>query len=101
VQLIRVGRRRINLEYLIMDEQHDGTPETAHIPAGGVRVTLESGIAFDLVGEEADSYNRAVDEALWVSPPKPTRSPSVGHSVPTGHEHGDRPVVPEKRKGRG
>lgn len=101
MHLIRVGRRRINLEYLIMDEANDGTPETAHIPSGGIRVTLEAGKEFDLVGDDADAYNRQANEAVCPDPgaKAPERSPIVGHAV--RREGTGKTRVPEQRKRRG
>ncbi len=66
MKLIRVGRRWINLEYLIMGEEHDGSPETASIPPGGVRLTLESGKEFNLDNGDADKCRRHM--AVFVLP---------------------------------
>jgi hypothetical protein len=98
--LIRVGRRRINLEYLIMDEENDGTAETAHIPPGGVRVTMEAGKEFDLTGDDATTYKRQVNEAVCPDPAlkPPERSPVVGHAV---GRRGSTQALPEQRKRRG
>jgi hypothetical protein len=98
MHLIRVGRRRINLEYLIMDEANDGTPETAHIPPGGIRVTLEAGKEFDLTGDDAASYNRQVEGVVCPdATAKPSeRSPVVGHAVRRGGAA--QPRIPEQRK---
>lgn len=68
MKLIKIGRRWINLEYLIMGEEHDGTPETAHIPPGGVRITLESGKEFDLTNGDADKCKRFVGEFFLPDP---------------------------------
>lgn len=101
MKLIKVGRRRINLEYLIMDEKHDGTPVTAHIPPGGIRVTMESGVEFELVGEEAVEYDRLADEAL-AQPCRSVGVPGVAHRVPTRRQEvGDQASVPVKRKSGG
>lgn len=84
VKLIRVGRRRINLEYLICDEEGDGSEETKTIPAGGVRITLESGKEFDVVGDDAEKYRRHVEALLMPDPgpgPDSERSGAVAHAV--------------------
>lgn len=83
--LIRVGRRRINLEYLIEDEEGDGTPESSHIPMGGVLVTLQRGKEFVLVGPEADSYRRQV-EPYVLGDPGDTLFASVAHHVPSSRQ---------------
>lgn len=70
--LIRVGRRRLNLCYLVMDEENDMTPDTAHIPPRGVRVTMEFGREFNLHGADADQYRRQVMLFLQPDPGGPT-----------------------------
>lgn len=58
--LIHIGRLRLNLEYLICDEEGDGTPATAGLPPGDIRVTLERGKEFVLSGEDAARYRALV-----------------------------------------
>jgi hypothetical protein len=62
--LIQVGRRRLNLEYVIMDEEGDGDD----IPAGVVRVTMLRGRQFELSGSEADLYRRHIGGLLAPEP---------------------------------
>src|SRR4051794_15737536 len=103
MQLIRVGRRTINLEYLIMDEEGDGT---TGVPAGVTRVTLESGKEFDLTGADASLYRRHVDLFLQPDPAaRPPNSGAVGTSIDpqTGRPFGPAPKPvpvsgPRKRK---
>ena len=66
--LIRVGSRRLNLCYLIMDEHGDGTPEMAHVPLGEVQVRMVPGIVFTLKGADAEQYRRQVDPFLEDDP---------------------------------
>lgn len=94
MKLIQVGRRRINLEYLIMDEENDGTEETAHIPAGGVRVTMEAGKEFNLVGEDAETYRRHACDQVMNDPEDHSDDPgsaTIGYPVD--------PSTGERRKG--
>ena len=64
--LIRVGRRTLNLCYLVMSEE-GAQGET--VPPGVVRITMESGKEFDLKGTDADAYLRAESEAITRSSP--------------------------------
>jgi hypothetical protein len=98
LHLIRVGIRRINLIYLVFDVEGDGSPDTAGIPVGAIRVTLERGEAFVLMGDDADSYRRQVERFVLPDPAAPPASafagPSVGGPAP-------RPVEPEPGAGGG
>lgn len=67
MHLVQVGRRWINLEYMILAEQWDGSTETAAIPQGGLRVTLEDGKGFDLPPPESDELARHLF-AAFISP---------------------------------
>jgi hypothetical protein len=93
MKLIRVGRRWINLEYLIMGEENDGTPETGHIPAGALRLTLESGKEFDLGDGDADKTRRHM--AVFVLP-DPAEN-LVAHDE--GPDEGEAPGRRRRKKG--
>lgn len=83
MKLIRVGRRRINLEYLIMDEEYGTDPEPVGIPPGCIRVTLEQGKEFVLSGGDAESY-RAMVEAEVIACVVDTPAPSKMGQAPPG-----------------
>lgn len=62
LRLIRVGRRVINLEYLIVAEEWDGTAETEQLMPGGVRLTLETGRVLTLQDGDADTLLKHLEE---------------------------------------
>ncbi len=66
MHLIKVGRRRLNIDYLIMDEEWDGTDDTQNIPTGGAQVTMKHGLTFTLNAADAEVYRRQI--ALLVTP---------------------------------
>jgi hypothetical protein len=81
MKLIRVGKRVINLEYLILAEEWDGTPETGQLVPGAVRVTLESGRVLTLSNGDAETFLRCLDEEI---PRKPDQE---GAQVITGQPY--------------
>ncbi len=64
MHLVHVGRRWINLDYLILVELWDGSPETGTIPEGGMWVCLESGKEFVLGPPDSDHLTRHLSEAV-------------------------------------
>jgi hypothetical protein len=97
MHVIQVGRRRLNLQFLVMDEEFDGTPETAHLPPGGVRVTMVCGKEFDLTAPWADVYRRQVAAIVEPDPGKDLpmpKSTTVDVDPRTGQ------VIPRKRRVR-
>jgi hypothetical protein len=61
---IRVGRKVINLEYMILSEEWDGTPETEQLMPGGVRVTLETGRSLVFNAQQAEEFLRRLEEVV-------------------------------------
>lgn len=68
MHLIRVGRRVISLEHLILAEFSDGSNDPNGPPPGGARVTLESGKEFDLGPGETDLFGRYLAEVVRPDP---------------------------------
>lgn len=97
MHLIQVGRRRLNLEYLVMDEEYDGTDETRNIPAGGIRVSMECGEQFNLASAEADVYRRQVLLVLATDPGPPLAAPP-SHTLDVDPKSGA--VIPRRKRVR-
>jgi hypothetical protein len=96
--LIKAGRRILNLEFMIMSEEGDaGSP----VPPGCVRVTMNAGKEFDLVGTEADEFRRAAHRATQVK----REGSGEGHATMAVRvdpsSAGVDPVSPGQRKQRG
>jgi hypothetical protein len=96
--LVRVGRRWLNLEYLILAEEW-GDPEEPHSwGPGGLRVTLVSGRVFDLPPAEATTVRRRL-EAILAEPPQVGGGESVTvHDPATGAPL--PPAAPRKKRRR-
>jgi hypothetical protein len=75
VKLIRVGKRTLNLEYMVMDEEHDGSADMLQVPLGGLRVTMERGKEFILCRADAELFRRFVDSELLPLPELPSDQP--------------------------
>lgn len=99
--LIQVGHLRINLEYLICDQEGDGTPATAGLPPGDIRITLERGKEFVLCGEDAESYRRQVEPYVLRDPADGDSAGSSSDRGPVSGHLAPRPVPPEPEHGHG
>lgn len=93
MKLVRIGRRWINIEYLILGEENDGSPETVSIPTSGVRVTLEAGKEFDLDNGDADKFRRYLEDCCLPDPAENL----VAHD--DGPEEEESPGRKRKKKG--
>ena len=76
-----------------MDEEGDGSPETADLPLGAIRVTLQRGKEFVLSGDDAIAYRRQVEPFVLRDPAGgeaggPFSGQVTGHLAP-------RPAVAE------
>jgi hypothetical protein len=70
MHLIRVGGKCVNLKYLMMDEE---------IGEGKISVTLATGRAFTLAGDEAEQWRRTI--CRYVEADGPARTVSHGFPV--------------------
>lgn len=68
MKLVRVGKRTLNLEKLVMDEEIDGSSDAVHVQLGGLKVTMMKGKEFVLCPEEAAIFRRYVDAELLPFP---------------------------------
>jgi hypothetical protein len=95
--VIRAGRRLLNLDYMIMAEEGEpGSP----VPPGSVRVTMESGKEFDLVGPDADEFRRGA--SLAIQPGEPSGSGEASMAVRVVPDpSGDLPSSVGQRKHQG
>lgn len=98
MHLIRVGRRVISLEHLILAEFSDGSNDPNGPPPGGARVTLESGKEFDFGPSETDLFSRYLAEVVRPDPAEASEQrsgsvgvvidPLTGHPVPRANQGG-------------
>jgi hypothetical protein len=101
MRMIRIGRHRLNLEYLIRDERGDGSPDTK-VPKGVVRIVMATGEHIDLRGEDADRYLDLTENVVGIDPDEtPFGTSSSTHLDPrTGAVSGTpRPRVKSRKKG--
>lgn len=89
MHLIRVGRRVINVEYLICAE---GISEGGHEI---LRVTLETGKEFDLMGHEAKRFDAELNELLA---PAKSLGPLGAGAYTLGPAGGESVVEPPARQ---
>jgi hypothetical protein len=62
---VRVRGKRVNLDYGILAEEFDGTPETGELLPGGLRLTVETGrVLVFPPGPDADKVLRAIDDEI-------------------------------------
>jgi hypothetical protein len=75
------------LEFTILCEPFDATPETAELLPGGVRITIATGRVMNVApGPDVDKMLRAIDEDVAAGEPRP-QAPLIGqpHDPETGH----------------
>ena len=86
MHLVRVGKRVVNLEYLILSEEWDGGPETVQLAPGRVRVTLESGRVLVLDETDSAEWLRSLESELTPCPDLPAFArpydPATGDPTP-------------------
>jgi hypothetical protein len=95
MHLVRIGRRYVSLEHLIVAEFADASGPSAPLPVGA-RLTLECGKEYELDEAEATVLRRHLDE---VAVADPAERPGDGGSV--GVELDPRTGVPLPRRAKG
>jgi hypothetical protein len=101
MNLIRLGKRFINLDYMILAEEWDGQAEAPGFGPGAVRLTLESGRVLDLGPVEAEALLRRLGELVAEGPGAPGTA-AVSVSPPLDPQTGrplDRPPARRKKGG--
>jgi hypothetical protein len=77
MKLVKVGKRVVNLEYLILAEEWDGTPDTGQLAPGDVRITLETGRTIDLRNGDAALFMKFLEDEVM----RPPHEPGVAFGV--------------------
>lgn len=102
MHLVRIGRRVINLEYLILAEDREGEGPPL------LRVVLEAGNVFELFGDEAaqlrERLNRLLSpagEPAASSPPPPPPPPPGPSAVGRHVDPGTGAPIPRLPVGQG
>ena len=94
---VRLGSKRVNLEFTILCEPWDATPETHDLLPGGVRVTVATGRVLVVPpGKDADKLLRTIDEDIDARDAPPDGATLIGRAVefppqqssPLDHEGG-------------
>lgn len=80
---IRVGPHLFNKNFIIRSMEKDGSPITADIPEGGIRVVCLPGDEIILGGIEAEIYRKAMLEEAPIQPSEsdPHRTASTGRTL--------------------
>lgn len=77
---VRLRHIVLNLRHMILAEDAMREPEPKMLPAGAIRVTIETGRVIDFFGDDADTLRDFLDDLL--SPHGPPAAHALSEAAP-------------------